>query len=174
METDVAIGLTGSVTDDTLTIKTTGTGAADDKKVVITGKEGAKIASDSDGKITIEAPTYTPALSNTTLTLKDNNNHENSLTKTYKISGTAWLDSNENGMRDADEKIMSGISAKLVNSESGVIQKAVTTDSTGGYTFSGVENGNYLVEKLSERGIRELKKEQRFIDSGRGNEGCCR
>ena len=72
-------------------------------------------------------------------TLKSN------ISKTYRVSGTAWLDSNENGMRDTDEQTMSGISAKLVNSESGVIQKAVTTDSTGGYTFSGVENGNYLV-----------------------------
>ena len=72
-------------------------------------------------------------------TLKSN------ISKTYRVSGTAWLDSNENGMRDTDEAIMPGISVKLVNSESGVIQKAVTTDSTGGYTFSGVENGNYLV-----------------------------
>ena len=72
-------------------------------------------------------------------TLKSN------ISKTYRVSGTAWLDNNENGMRDADEQTMSGISAKLVNSETGVIQKAVTTDSTGGYTFSGVENGNYLV-----------------------------
>lgn len=72
-------------------------------------------------------------------TLKSN------ISKTYRISGTAWLDSNENGMRDVDETTMSGISAKLVNSQTGVIQKAVTTDSTGGYTFSGVENGNYLV-----------------------------
>lgn len=72
-------------------------------------------------------------------TLKSN------ISKTYRVSGTAWLDNNENGMRDTDEAIMPGISVKLVNSETGVIQKAVTTDSTGGYTFSGVENGNYLV-----------------------------
>lgn len=72
-------------------------------------------------------------------TLKSN------ITKTYKISGTAWLDSNENGTRDIEEKIMSGISAKLVNSENGLIIKTVTTDSTGSYTFTGVENGNYLI-----------------------------
>lgn len=72
-------------------------------------------------------------------TLKSN------ISKTYKISGTAWLDSNENGMRDADESVMPGVSAKLVNSQTGLITKAVTTDSTGAYTFSGVESGNYLV-----------------------------
>ena len=75
----------------------------------------------------------------TSSTLKTN------ISKTYKISGTAWLDSNENGMRDSEESILPGISVKLVDSETGVIQKSVTTDSTGGYTFSGVENGNYLV-----------------------------
>ena len=67
------------------------------------------------------------------------------ISKTYKISGTAWLDSNEDGMRNTDESILPGISVKLVNSETGVIIKSVTTDSVGAYTFSGVENGNYLI-----------------------------
>ena len=75
----------------------------------------------------------------TSETLKTN------VSKTYKVSGTAWLDSNENGMRDEGESILPGISVKLVNSESGLIIKTVTTDSTGNYTFAGVENGNYLV-----------------------------
>ena len=75
----------------------------------------------------------------TSETLKTN------VSKTYKVSGTAWLDSNENGMRDEGESILPGISVKLVNSESGLIIKTVTTDSTGNYTFAGVENGNYLI-----------------------------
>ena len=33
------------------------------------------------------------------------------------------------------------ISAKLINSETGVITKSVTTDSNGTYTFTGVQNG---------------------------------
>ena len=70
---------------------------------------------------------------------------KSNINKTYKISGTAWLDSNENGTRDADEKLMSGVSAKLVNSESGLITKVAVTDSAGAYTFAGVQNGNYLV-----------------------------
>lgn len=65
--------------------------------------------------------------------------------KTYKINGTAWLDSNENGTRDEGEELLSGISAKLVNSETGVIQKSVTTDSTGNYSFAGINNGSYLI-----------------------------
>lgn len=67
------------------------------------------------------------------------------IAKTYKITGIAWLDSNSNGMRENEEELLPGIAVKLVDSENGVIQKAVTTDSLGSYTFSGVENGSYLV-----------------------------
>ena len=65
--------------------------------------------------------------------------------KTYKVTGTAWLDSNSNGARDNDEQKLSGVIARLVNSETGVIVKSVETDSKGTYTFAGVENGNYIV-----------------------------
>ena len=60
--------------------------------------------------------------------------------KTYKINGTAWL-----GTRDDGEELLSGISAKLVNSETGIIQKSVTTDSAGNYSFAGISNGSYLI-----------------------------
>ena len=80
----------------------------------------------------------------------NNDNNSNSLktteiTKTYKITGTAWLDANKNGMRDAGEDKMSGITALLVESNSGVIKSTTTTNSSGEYTFSGIKNGSYLV-----------------------------
>lgn len=67
------------------------------------------------------------------------------ITKTYKITGTAWLDENEDGMRNDNEQKLSGITARLVNSDTGVIVKSITTDSKGNYIFPGVANGNYLV-----------------------------
>lgn len=67
------------------------------------------------------------------------------ITKTYKITGTAWLDNNEDGMRNDDEQKLSGVTARLVNADTGVIQKSITTDSKGNYIFPGVANGNYLV-----------------------------
>lgn len=73
----------------------------------------------------------------------DKNN--NNIVKTYKITGLAWLDENRDGMRNGEEQLLPGISAKLINSETGVIVKSVTTDSNGAYTFAGVENGKYLV-----------------------------
>ncbi len=67
------------------------------------------------------------------------------LVKTYKLTGSCWLDTNENGMRDTGEEMLTGIAVKLVNSETGVIEKSITTDSKGTYTFAGIKNGNYLV-----------------------------
>lgn len=65
--------------------------------------------------------------------------------KTYKLTGTAWLDSNKDGMRTTDEQLLSGIVVRLVDSQTGEIQTSVTTDANGTYTFSGITNGDYLV-----------------------------
>ena len=65
--------------------------------------------------------------------------------KTYRISGSAWEDKNQDGMRNSDEKLLSSILVRLVDSQTGVVKQAITTDSQGKYTFSGVQNGNYLV-----------------------------
>ena len=69
----------------------------------------------------------------------------NDITKTYKISGLAWFDENQNGMRDTQEKMLSGITVKLVDSNSGVIKQTQTTGDDGSYVFTGLVNGNYLI-----------------------------
>lgn len=68
-----------------------------------------------------------------------------SINKTYKISGTAWLDKNNDGMRTSDEQLMRSIQATLVDSDNGVIKQTTYTNSNGEYTFSGVRNGNYII-----------------------------
>ena len=83
------------------------------------------------------------AVENTGATANSTSN--SNITKTYKITGTAWLDENGDGMRNDTEQKMSNITARLVNSDTGVIVKSVTTDSKGEYTFAGVANGNYLI-----------------------------
>ena len=46
---------------------------------------------------------------------------------TYRISGTIWLDANQNGSRDEDEQRMSGIPVILINAENGQIVQDITT-----------------------------------------------
>lgn len=81
--------------------------------------------------------------SSTTQTIGSNSN--TNIYKTYKIEGTAWEDTNKNGMRDSGELLLSGIAVRLIDSATGGIKKSVTTDSNGNYMFSGVQNGAYLV-----------------------------
>ena len=85
------------------------------------------------------------AVENTGATANSSSSSNSNIVKTYKITGTAWLDENEDGMRNDNEQKMSGVTARLVNSDTGVIVKSVTTDSKGDYVFAGVANGNYLI-----------------------------
>ncbi len=74
----------------------------------------------------------------------------------YKISGTAWLDSNKDGKRDQDEQLLSGITVKLLYKKDNTVVKdsttneemTATTDSNGMYQFDNVLKGEYLVAFL--------------------------
>ena len=70
---------------------------------------------------------------------------KNNITKTYRIDGLAWEDTNKDGMRNDNEKLLNGIIVKLVNNETGVIVKTMSTTFDGTYSFANVPNGNYLV-----------------------------
>ena len=67
------------------------------------------------------------------------------LSRSFIISGIAWLDENRDGRRDDSEAKLSNINARLINSDSGEIVKTTTTDSKGSYQFSGITKGNYIV-----------------------------
>ena len=70
------------------------------------------------------------------------NNGENG-TEKYTISGTAWLDENEDGKRDSNEKTLSGINVKLLNLDNNSSTTATTTEN-GFYSISNVSNGKYV------------------------------
>ena len=71
----------------------------------------------------------------------------------YKISGTAWIDSNKNGQRDEDEQTIEGLKVKLYNQEDQSIvkdidtqkEKITTTTDLGKYTFENITEGKYVV-----------------------------
>lgn len=78
----------------------------------------------------------------------------------YKITGTAWLDENKDGIRDEEEQTLPGIEVMLINKANSQIikdedtgeQKIVTTDSEGKYEFSNLVSGEYLVVFLYDAG----------------------
>ncbi|MBR3162585.1 MAG: DUF11 domain-containing protein [Clostridia bacterium] len=72
-------------------------------------------------------------------------------TDTGLISGTAWLDENQNGQRDNEEKLLEGIRVDLVDKNGNIVKNAegndivATTNNKGVYILSNVPKGDYLV-----------------------------
>ena len=76
--------------------------------------------------------------------------------KTYSISGTAWLDENEDGIKDEKEKLLKGILVKIkqINKDNvaeylkGEDGKEITaiTDNDGKYEFKELKAGKYIIE----------------------------
>lgn len=61
------------------------------------------------------------------------------------ISGLLWEDADANGLRAPEEKLLPGITVRLVNQKDGVTVGTVTTDDHGAYRFDGVTRGYYTV-----------------------------
>ena len=86
----------------------------------------------------------------------DPDDPETPVEKTYSISGTAWLDENEDGIKDEKEKLLKGILVKIkqINKDNvaeylkGEDEKEITaiTDNDGKYEFKDLKPGKYIVE----------------------------
>lgn len=82
----------------------------------------------------------------------EENGNNNSTISSYLISGTAWIDENENGQKDSNEKLLEGIKVKLLDAKTNKYVKdangnviEATTNSEGFYVFTKVSKGQYLV-----------------------------
>ena len=67
------------------------------------------------------------------------------------ISGIAWFDQNENGQRDENEELLSGITVRLLNTQTNTFQtdsngKEITavTNNQGFYSLSNIPQGSYI------------------------------
>ena len=82
---------------------------------------------------------------------ENNGNNEDKIIRKV-ISGTAWLDDNNNGQKDPNEKLLSGINVKLLNTQNNKIetnsngeQITAVTNSEGFYSLNGIPQGEYIV-----------------------------
>lgn len=98
-----------------------------------------------------------------------NNNSGNSTSSEYRIiSGTAWIDENENGKKDNGEQAIEGITVKLLDVTTNKYVKdsngndlEVKTSTTGFYSFDRVPTGQYLVVfeyDTAKYGLTEFEK----------------
>lgn len=73
--------------------------------------------------------------------------------KTFKIRGFAWIDENQNGVRENNEQFLEGIKVVLVNASTGETikdkdskeDKQTTTAKDGSYVFENLDKGEYNV-----------------------------
>ena len=97
------------------------------------------------------------------------NNPDTPSTERYKITGTAWLDSNKNGMRDSQEELLANVKAILVNKSNNSIvkdidtkqEKSTTTNSQGYYEFTNIPQGQYFVLFVYDAGKYSITEYQK-------------
>ncbi len=65
--------------------------------------------------------------------------------KTYKIAGTAWIDVNQNGIRETEEEVLGNIPVKLYDGTTDTIVKETKTNEDGQYEFTDLAKGKYIV-----------------------------
>lgn len=105
----------------------------------------------------------------------DNPTPEKPSNERYKITGTAWLDSNKNGKRDTDETLLANIPLILLNKVDNTIvkdvdtdePKRVTTGDNGTYEFTNLEEGEYIVIFLYDASRYSLTTyQEKNVDTG--------
>ena len=80
------------------------------------------------------------------------NNNDPVINGKYSVSGTAWLDINNNGRREITEQRITNITMKLIDNKTGKVyvdddgkEKTTATNNNGEYSFTNIPVGSYVV-----------------------------
>lgn len=106
-------------------------------KFVLDGKEVIKTYSIDTKDVSDKDENYNPSDD-------DNNGNTDTEGKKYFIEGTAWIDENRNGIREEQEKLLSGITVYALNTNNNIYVASTKTKDDGTYKFE-LENGNYVI-----------------------------
>ena len=74
------------------------------------------------------------------------------------VGDYVWNDINKNGIQDAGEPGIAGVTVRLVNATTNAIIATTTTDAAGNYIFNDVPAGNYLVDFVTPAGYTTTTK----------------
>ncbi|MDP2433898.1 MAG: SdrD B-like domain-containing protein [Pseudomonadota bacterium] len=80
------------------------------------------------------------------------------------IGDKVWLDSNKNGIQDAGESGIGGVTVNLLNS-AGTVVSTVTTNANGNYLFSNLNPGSYAMQVVAPAGYSFSAKDQGTNDA---------
>ena len=62
------------------------------------------------------------------------------------VSNFVWLDTNGNGVQDAGESGIAGITVQILNGATNAVLATTTTNATGNYAFTGLAPGTYKIK----------------------------
>ena len=98
---------------------------------------------DSDGLIT-DVVNLSPGENDTTV--------DSGFYKTASLGDFVFNDANNNGIQDATEVGVNGVTVQLINPVDGTVIGTTTTDANGAYNFNGLTPGDYQVKFTSPTG----------------------
>ena len=78
---------------------------------------------------------------------------------TASYGDRVWLDKNANGVQDAGEVGLAGVTVKLLNA-AGTVVATTTTDTSGNYLFSNLTPGDYAAQVVAPSGYFVSAKDQ--------------
>ncbi|NLC96642.1 MAG: Cna B-type domain-containing protein [Erysipelotrichaceae bacterium] len=87
--------------------------------------------------------------------------------KTYAIGDYTWVDTNRNGIQDANEPVLEGVIVELYDKTGTTKIAETTTDKNGKYIFDELEAGEYKVKFTL---TKEQAKKYRFTKQNSGDD----
>ena len=81
------------------------------------------------------------------------------------IGDFVWNDINKNGVQEAGEPGISGVTVRLLNAATSAVIATTTTDATGKYIFNDVSAGNYKVDFVTPVGYTTTTKLNSNVDA---------
>ncbi|WP_083389696.1 SdrD B-like domain-containing protein [Trichormus sp. NMC-1] len=102
------------------------------------------VDSDAAGNLTTGVINLSPGENDTTV--------DAGFYNTASLGDFVFNDGNNNGIQDAGEAGVSGVTVELINPADGSVIATTTTDETGAYTFTGLTPGDYQVKFTSPTG----------------------
>jgi len=81
------------------------------------------------------------------------------------IGDRVWKDCDGDGIQDATESGVAGVTVKLLGADGTTVLKTTTTDANGNYLFNNLDVGNYAIQVVTPNGYKFTAKNQGANDS---------
>ncbi len=130
----------------TYTVADTGNDVSDSDANVTTGKSQIVTLASGENNTSIDAGVVVTA-------------------QKASIGDRVWKDCDGDGIQDASETGVSGVTVKLLGADGSTVLQTTTTNSTGDYKFDNLAVGNYAIQVVTPSGYKVTGKDQGANDA---------